>query len=272
MCQRNFSVLIGTIFEHSRWKLKQWFLLTGLVLNAKRGISAMQIMRTLGCSYKTAWYAAMRLRCAMIDDCNYSLQNIVEMDEAYVGGKPRKGNKRMDNEANLSKITNKRGRGTLKTPVVGIVERKGNVVLKVIEKLTSRNLLAMLKDNVDTKNAIVVTDEFKSYKAFDKEVEHLVIDHKKAFSKGVINTNTIEGFWSIVKNSIKGQYIVLSKKYLPMYLVQAQYIFNSRNHEGNLFEYFMKGAVNSEKETLYYKPIKPVKEIAYPKKRKGAIC
>ena len=156
--------------------------------------------------------------------------------------------------------------------MVGIVERNGKVVLKVIEKLTSRNLLSMLKDNVDVKNAIVVTDEFRSYKAFDKEVEHLVIDHKKQYSKGVVHTNTIEGFWSIVKNSIKGQYVALSKKYLPLYLVQAQYIYNSRNFKGNLFEEFIKQALADEKEMVNYKPIRSVKSIVYPKKRKEVVC
>ena len=271
-CQRNFSVKVGTIFEGTRYPLTDWFLLIGMMLNAKRGISAKQLQRNMGCTYKTAWYTAMRVRSAMIDDCRYALQNIVEMDEAYVGGKPRKGNKPVDNEPNISTVTNKRGRGTAKTPVVGIVERNGKVVLKVIEKLTSRNLLAMLKENVDTKNAIVVTDEFKSYKAFDKQVEHLVINHKKQFSKGVVHTNTIEGFWSIVKNSIKGQYVVLSKKYLPLYLVQAQYIYNSRNFTGNLFEEYLKQAVSDEKEMLYYKPVRSVKSIVYPKKRKESVC
>ncbi len=271
-CQRNFSVTVGTIFEHTRYPLSDWFLMIGFMLTSKRGISAKQLQRNMGCTYKTAWYTAMRVRSAMIDDCRYSLQNIVEMDEAYVGGKPRRKNKVADNDPSISQITNKRGRGTAKTPVVGIVERNGKVVLKVIEKLTSRNLLSMLKENVDVKNAIVVTDEFRSYKAFDKEVEHLVINHQKQYSKGVVHTNTIEGFWSIVKNSIKGQYVALSKKYLPLYLVQAQYIYNSRNFKGNLFEEFIKQALADEKEMVNYKPIRSVKSIVYPKRKREVVC
>ncbi len=264
-CKTTFSVLSDTVFENTRLPLPKWFLIIGLMLNAKKGIAAAQLMRDAGVTYKTAWYTAMRVRCGMINNC-VSLQNIVEMDESYVGGKPRK-KKPADNDANLFTVTNKRGRGTRKTPVVGIVERNGDVVLKVIEKLTSRNLVSMLKENVKTDNAILITDEFRSYRKMDDLIEHLVIDHKKAYSKGIVHTNTIEGFWSIVKNSIRGQYIALSKKYLPFYLVQAQYIYNLRNDEGNLFEQYLLNAVNHDQQMEYYKPIKDVKDIVYKKCR-----
>lgn len=268
-CKRNFSVTIGTIFQDTRLSLPKWFQVIALVLNAKKGISAKQIMRDIDVSYKTAWYACMRVRCAMIDNCD-ELQNIVEMDEAYTGGKPRKFYKQKgDSRPTISQITNKRGRGTKKTPVVGIVERNGKVVLKVIEKLTGRNLLSMLKENVKTDNAIVMTDNFRSYSKFDKEVEHLVIDHKKEFSRGIVHINTIEGFWAILKNSIRGQYIALSKKYLPFYLVQSQYIYNHRDYKGNLFQKYMKSAVSDEKCLLYYKPKGDVKKIVYNRKKCG---
>jgi predicted metal-dependent hydrolase len=154
------------------------------MLNAKKGIASKQLMRDTGISYKTAWYVSMRVRCAMVQE-NEEMQNIVEMDEAYIGGKPRKTNEKQNaNEPNLFKITNKRGRGTKKVPIVGIVERNGNVVLKVIEKLTSKNLMAMLKENVRTESTILITDNYKGYKKFDQIIEHLVIDHSKEFSRG----------------------------------------------------------------------------------------
>jgi transposase-like protein len=261
-CKTTFSVLVDTIFENTRLELPKWFLIIGLMLNAKKGIAAKQLMRDTGVTYKTAWYTAMRVRCGMINTC-ITLQNIVEMDEAYVGGKPRK--KLPVNKPSLIDVSNKRGRGTRKTPIVGIVERDGDIVLKVIEKLTSRNLISMLKDNVKTDNALLITDEYRAYKPMDKEVEHLVINHKKEYSRGIVHTNNIEGFWSIVKNSIRGQYIALSKKYLPFYLVQAQYIFNLRNDKGNLFEQFLINAVNHENPMEYYKPIRKVKDIVYKK-------
>ena len=89
-CKTTFSVLSDTIFENSGLSLDKWFLVIGLMLNAKKGISAKEIQRNVGLTYKTAWYTAMRVRCAMIDHCNIELSNIVEMDDTYLGGKPRK--------------------------------------------------------------------------------------------------------------------------------------------------------------------------------------
>jgi len=273
-CKTTFSVISDTIFEESKLPLSTWFIVIGLMLNSKNGISAKEIERNTGITYKTAWYSAMRVRCAMIDHCNIELENIVEMDEAYVGGKPKKKAKGQTNESvpSVSQVeTVKRGRGTKKTPVVGIVERNGKVILKVVEKLTTRNLVAMLKENVNTDNALVVTDEFRSYQGFDEIVQHYTIKHsKKEWVKGIMHTNTIEGFWSIVKNSIKGNYKQVSRKYLPMYLIQSQYNYNNRNKifKGNLFESYLKEAVRTDKPMLDYKPVKPVKEIAYGKCKK----
>lgn len=204
----------------------------------------------------------MRIRCAMIDDC-IELENIVEMDEAYVGGKPRKRTPK--NLPTLSSVTSKRGRGTSKVPIVGIVERKGKVVLKVMEKINGKNLTEMLRDSINKSNTIVITDEYKPYKSFDEFIQHLTIDHSKEYSKGIVHTNTIEGFWSIIKNSIRGQYIVLSRKYLPLYLVQAQYIYNRRDSSG-LFDEFLKRAVSDEKCMINYKPIRSVDKIVYKPK------
>jgi transposase-like protein len=268
-CKTSFSVLTDTIFERSHLPLTKWFEIITLMLSAKRGIAAKQIKRDVRLTYKTAWYACMRVRCGMIDFDHMDLENIVEMDETYIGGKPRHRYKPQPNEPNLSVITEKRGRGTKKTPIVGIVERKGEVVIKVMEKLTSRNLLTMLKENVKTDKAIVVIDEFSSYKSFDDVVQHYTIDHsKKEYVKGAMHTNTIEGFWSIVKNCIRGNYIALSKKYLPFYLVQAQYIYNARNYEGDLFVRFLKEALVHDNPMENYKPIKQVKDIVYKKNAK----
>jgi len=270
-CNTTFSVLSNTIFEYTGLSLPKWFMIVGLMMNTKTGISAKEIQRNVGLTYKTAWYSAMRVRCAMIDYKNIELHGIVEMDEAYIGGKPRKSYSKDKSEPNLSKITSKRGRGTKKTPIVGIVGRGDKIVLKVVEKLTSRNLIAMMRDFVNTSDALVVTDEFRSYNKFDDIVNHYTIKHsKKQFVKGLMHTNTIEGFWSIVKNSIKGNYIAISKKYLPFYLVQSQYIYNHRHYRGNLFEKFLKQAVQVDKTDFmeHYKPVKKdVKKLIYKSKK-----
>lgn len=260
-CKRNFSVLIGTIFEHTRLPLPEWFETIFLMVNAKRGISARYMMRIMDIPYKTIWYSAMRIRCGMIENCNV-LQNIIEMDEAYTGGKPRKKYSADTSAPNVSKVTSKRGRGTKKTPVVGIVERNGKIVLRVIERLSAKNLIAMLNQYVNTDKAIVITDDFKSYRQFDKLVAHLTIKHsKKQYAKGMIHTNTMESFFSILKNSIKGNYISISKKYLPFYLVNAAYIFNQRNFKGDLFESYMRDALSHNKCMKYYKPTGEPKEL-----------
>lgn len=270
---KDFTVLHGTIFQDSKYPLPSWFLMITMILNAKTGISAMQLMRNLDCSYKTAWYTAMRIRCAMIDNC-IELQNIVEIDEAYVGGKPRKVSKNHeDNKPNIGTVeVNKRGRGTKKTPIIGIVERNGNIVLRVAEKINSKTLLDILKSSVNLKNTIVMSDELPAYNSFDKLVQHLSIDHSKGrFSEGIVHTNTIEGFWSIVKNSIRGNYIAISKKYLPLYLVQAQYIYNRRNSNRDLFSEFIGIAMHKSNCFTNYKPKELVKSIVY-KDKKSLKC
>ncbi|MFN8355456.1 MAG: IS1595 family transposase [Spirosomataceae bacterium] len=269
-CKARFRVTTDTIFERSPYPLDDWFRAIFLILNAKQGYSAKQLERNLGCTYKTAWYMAMRIRCAMIDP-DITLQDVVEMDETYVGGKPRKRKALNDSVVDVATLYKKRGRGTNKTAVVGIVQRKGKVVLEVAERLTSRYLLAMLKRHVVINDqTIVMTDDFSSYKKFDEYVTRQVIKHsQKQYSDGDVHTNTIEGFWTIVKNSIRGEYRVISRKYLPFYLVQAQYIYNRQHVKANHFEDFMKTAVIVDKDDymMAYKPIADVKKLVYPIRR-----
>ena len=278
-CHKSFSVLTNTIFEDSKLPLQDWFTIIGLMTNAKLGISAKDIERNSGVTYKTAWYVAMRIRCGMIDQCNIELENIVEMDEAYVGGRPRHRKCKIKDQtiaaSGIDVDKPKRGRGTCKTPIVGIVERKGKVVVKVIEKLNFKNLLSMLKEYVNIDNSTLITDEFRGYSKMDDIIEHFVIEHQKEYVRGAIHTNTIEGFWSIVKNSIKGNHIKVSKKYLPFYLLQSQYMYNHRNYEGNIFEKFLKEAVQVDKSELMndYNLVKPAKELIYKHKcKKGKVA
>ncbi len=271
-CKKDFSVLYQSIFESSRLPLQKWFQLIYLMLNAKKGISAMQLSRDVGTTYKTAWYSAMRVRCAMLD-WGEMLEGIVEMDETYIGGKPRKRNrgKMKDNTAFLSNVFKrddyriKRGRGTKKIPVVGIVERKGRVAAQVMGRLTSVELIKMLKKTVKIKESTLMTDDFRAYNKMDELIERFVVKHsEKEYSKGAIHTNTIEGFWSIIKNGIRGQYHVISKKYLPFYLAEYCYRYNRRNmgREAS-FEQTLDNAVVNDKCFTDYKPKGDVKEIVY---------
>ena len=267
-CRKDFTVLFGTIFEASKLPLPKWFMLIGLILNARKGISSMELHRHLGVTYKTAWYSAMRVRCAMVDQISL-LEGIIEMDEAYIGGKPRKrGKKEGSNVANLSTVTFKRGRGTKKVPVVAIVEREGKkrVVTEVAGRLTSKNMLAMLKKYVNTEKAIAMTDEARFYHQFEKELQHLIVTHSKGeYVRDIVHTNTVEGFFSIIKNGIRGEYYVLSKKYLPFYLAEFAYKYNRRSKEDKkeAFGETITNAVNDVKCLVEYKPKGNVEKIAY---------
>jgi len=271
-CKRTFSVLIGTIFNECRFPLPKFFMLIKSMLDARKGISAAQLSRNLEISYKTAWYGAMRARCAMVETIT-NLSGTIEADESFIGGKPRKHNKvPPDNVAYLSNVQiekPKRGRGTKKVKVAGFVERDGRVVTKMLEHLTAKNLLAMLHRYVKEDRAKIITDEFPSYKKFDEEVLHLVIKHKeKEYVRGDVHTNTIEGFWSIIKNGLRGQFHVLSKKYLPFYLAEFSYKYNRRNSHKLQFAAFIKDAVSDHKCFNVYKPLVEPKKIAYSRKKK----
>lgn len=263
-CKRSFSVFVDTIFEDTRLPLPKWFIVITMMLNSKSGISAKEIQRNIGGSYKTSYYVAMRVRIGMLIK-GTKLGGMIEMDESYFGGKARRLKKSEENEANISTTTLKRGRGTNKISVAGMVQRKGMVKTKLIEKLTKRNLLYMLKTYAKKENSILLTDGFRSYKDLENYIDRLEINHSKSFSKGIVHVNTIEGFWSYVKNGIKGSYKSLSKKYLPFYLIEYEWKFNHRSYRGNEFEKFLKNALKQDKELEYWKAknSKEVKEIAY---------
>ncbi len=149
-CKTSFSVTVGTIFHRTHLPLQKWFLAISLILNAKKGISALQLSRDLEVNKNTAWRVAMQIRKAMSQATDRQLlTGVVEMDETYVGGKPRKGVRYDDPDDKP-----KRGRGTKKAPVVGAVERGGNVTAKFVakDKMKGKNLRAFVKERVDTAN------------------------------------------------------------------------------------------------------------------------
>ena len=263
-CKRSFSVLVDTIFEDTRLPLPKWFAIITLMLNSKSGISAMELQRNIGGSYKTSYYVAMRVRIGMLMK-DTKLNGMIEMDESYFGGKVRKKGKSTENVPNLSSVVSKRGRGTNKISVAGMVQRKGMVKTKLIEKLTKRNLLFMLKSYAKKDNSILITDGFRSYKELEKYIDRLEINHSKSFSRGIVHVNTIEGFWSYLKNGIKGSFKAISKKYLPLYLIEYEWKFNHRLYKGNEFEKFLKNALKQEKELEYWKAKsgQEIKDIAY---------
>jgi len=224
-CRKSFSVTVGTIFHHTHLPLQKWFLAISLILNAKKGIASRQLARDLELPVKTAWFLNMRIRQAMRADKSL-LKGIVEMDETYIGGKPRKG--KDDDEPP------KRGRGTKKTPVVGMIERSGHVKAEVSSRLKAKNLMGLVRTNVDTEQAILITDEFKGYLRMARIIEHLVVNHQFQFADGEIHTNSIESFWALLKRGIIGQFHKVSKKYLSEYINEFCFRFNARFLSGEM--------------------------------------
>lgn len=263
-CLNTFSVFSDTIFEDTRLSLPKWFMAIGIVLNGKGGVSAKELQRSLGVTYKTAYYTMMRIRVGMLLP-ETKLHGILEMDESYFGGKPRKRNI-PNNVPTLARVENKRGRGTSKISVAGIVERQGSVKVKVIEKLSKRNLLNMIKNSVVEDDSVLITDEFKSYKNLSEHIEHLQVNHSKAYSKGLTHINTIEGFWGYIKNAIKGSYRSISRKYLPFYLIEYEWHYNHRKSDAQFLD-FIRNAMFQEKELLYWKAKskEQVTKVAYEK-------
>jgi len=202
-----------------------------LILNAKKGLSARQIARDLEVNKDTAWRISMKIREAMSQHQQRELlTGIVEIDEAYIGGKPRKsgpGDK------------HKRARGTDKTPVVGMVERNGNVKAKVVKKsdLNAKKLSSLVRACVDIKNATLMTDEYGGYVHLRRFTEHRTINHKVWYVDGDIHTNSIESFWALLKRGIVGQFHKVSLRHLPKYVDEFCYRFNNRKVDwGMLFD------------------------------------
>lgn len=230
-CSRSFSVTVGTVFHNSHVDLQRWFLLISLMLSARKGLSAMQAARDLDMRRPTVWSMMHRIRRALVDDGKL-LAGIVEMDEAYVGGKPRKSNRRDDDEPGP------RGRATRKQPIVGAVERGGRVKAKLGNKaeMGADDMRAFVKATVDCRRSILTTDEYAGYNGMNNIVAHRRINHSVSYVErdlfadqfGATHTNTIEGFWAIVKRAIFGQFHHVSRKYLPLYLNEISYRYNTR--------------------------------------------
>jgi len=204
-CCKAFNVTVGTIFHGTHVPLQKWFLLISLMQNAKKGLSACQAARDIEMNRPTVWSMMHRIRKAMNND-NSLLSGIIEMDETYVGGKPRKDNKKDDDDENNT--GSPRGRGTKKTAVVGMVERGGSVKAKSVAKneLNFMDFLKMIRKNINIAESLLVTDEYKAYNRMNNVIPHYSVNHSREYVNGDIHTNTIESFWAILKRGIMGQF------------------------------------------------------------------
>ena len=225
-CHASFKVTHGTVFHGTKIELQKWFLAISLVLNAKKSLSSYQLQRDLDLNQKTAWFILVRIRTEMLKKTNaLLLHGIIEADETYIGGKPRKENKKEDREPA------KRGRGTSKTAVIGAVERGGQVVAEVAKGLTGRDILEFIKRVVNVKKSELMTDEYHAYNALGNQLKHHVINHQEQYVDGDKHTNTIEGFWSLLKRAWYGSHHHYQTAYTPLYVAERCYVYNYRNLE-----------------------------------------
>lgn len=236
-CNTSFSVTVGTIFHHTHLPLQVWFLAISLILNAKKGLSARQLARDLQINKNTAWRISMKIRDAMKYDGEL-LSGIVEVDETFIGGKPRKPNKHKGRS----------GKKQEKNPVIGAVSRDGHVVTETLNKratLNTERLNTFIKGNIDLNDSIVLTDQYGGYSSVSTFLQHLTVNHSRCYVEdNGVNINTIESFWAIVKRGIVGQYHKVSEYYLHKYLNEFSFRYNHRKVKQELiFEKVLKRGV-----------------------------
>jgi transposase-like protein len=218
-CGKQYTVRIGTVYEESRIELRHWCYAFWRAATSKKGVAALEIMRHCQISYKSALFLMNRIRFAMAPEPDApKLHGTVEVDEMYIGGKPR------------YKGISKRGRGTFKTPVFAAVERGGKIRRRVVANVTGETLKQAIRDEVDTQ-ARIVTDELSVYAGIGSEYaggHHKVTHSTREYVRGDIHTNTVESSFALVKRGIMGVYHNVSKDYLHRYLWQFDFIWNNR--------------------------------------------
>ena len=215
-CEHQFSVTVDTIFHDTHLPLEKWFIATFLLCEAKKGMSACQMQRTLGVSYKTAWYLCHRIRAAMLETEPKKLRGTVEIDETYVIGKPRKYRTRPDRQV-----------------VIGIRQRNGDLRLIRAKDAKSDTVRRIINANIGGHVEVIMTDESSIYPYALSRMQskkHRTINHSREYAHGDIHTNTVESAFSLLKRGIVGTWHKVSAKHLPAYLDEMCFRFNNRKN------------------------------------------
>lgn len=225
-CYKKFSVISGTIFENTKLPLRVWFAAIYLCTSHKKGISSLQLSRDLNISQKSAWFLLHRIREMMAD--TGLLDGVVEIDETYIGGEPKNRHK-----SKRKKSENVDGRATKKSPVLGILQRVGNVFLAPIKDASVDTLSDSVKSKVE-KHSTIITDGWTGYYYLAKCYNHEVVEHNHGeYVRDEFHINSVEGLFSMLKRGIIGIYHQVSKKHLARYCNEFSYRYNTRRMKDN---------------------------------------
>ncbi len=236
-CRFQIAPTAGTIFHKSDTPLTLWFHAIFVFSNAKSGVSAKEIERQLGVTYKTAWRILKLIREALSQSTD-KLTGDVEVDEAYFGGRKKAGR---DNE-NLGAVLKS------KSVVVGAVERGGNIRAKVEPNAQTKTLGSFLKENVNKDSSRLLTDSSNRYERIARGYDRYMVSHKSGiYANKDIHINNIESFWSHVKRSMKGTHKVISKKHLQSYLDGFVFHYNNRHNDSERFSSLLGAILSSAK-------------------------
>lgn len=236
-----FNVKTNTIFDNTKLGLQKWFLAVYIITSHKKGISSLQLSRDLDITQKSAWFMLQRIRKCFGIENDSELDNEVEADETYIGGKNK-------NRHSEKKFEGSQGRSSKdKTPVVGMVEREGKLNAKAVEDVKHATLSREIINNVKESAAKLYTDEWLGYKGLERIYDHSIVKHNQSqYVVGRIHTNTIEGFWSLLKRGIVGIYHFTSKKHLQKYVDEFVFRYNTRNYTTeNRFNFLILNIANN---------------------------
>jgi len=230
VCQKQFSLKVGTIFEDSPLGLDKWMTAFWLLANCKNGISTYELGRALGIHQNSAWFVLQRVRSVMHDDFFGSKLGTgrdaeIEVDESFIGGKARN----MHRSVRARRISGRGKHIVDKTAVMGILERGGQIRTHVIPDRTSETLHGLIKNHVAA-GAAIFTDELHGYAGLEKEYEHEIIDHAVKYVDGRVHTNGLENFWSLLKRGLHGTYVSVEPFHLFRYLDEQAFRYNNRKN------------------------------------------
>lgn len=236
-CGDQFTVRIGTVFEDSRIPLRHWCYAFWAACASKKGVSALQIQRVTQISYKSALFLMHRIRYAMTPTRSPRLDGTVEVDETYVGGKPRNPSRQQlqqmtyeERKPFFATRAQYRGRGTRKIPVVALVERGGRVRARVVTDVNAVNLGRAIRESVRP-TATIHTDELSSYKGIGKHFKggHQTVCHSlREYARNGVHVNTAESFFALLKRGLVGTFHAVSKRHLHRYVNEFAFRWNYR--------------------------------------------